>query len=118
MGLGLDTTLIFGVVGIGYMINEASVQTSKIQYDNLPVALAKSNVTNSIAYSLWLNDLSKSSRDNSPHSATYNPGVQNGGTVGGEGLDKELKLTDTFFQAPRWEASCSGASTCRSMLAT
>ena len=59
MGLGLDTTLIFGVVGIGYMINEASVQTAKIQYDNLPVALAKSNVTNSIAYSLWLNDLSK-----------------------------------------------------------
>lgn len=68
MGLGLDTTLIFGVVGIGYMINEASVQTAKIQYDNLPVALAKSNVTNSIAYSIWLNDLSKRTRHYLPRS--------------------------------------------------
>ena len=59
MGLGLNTTLMHGVVGIGYMANEASVETAKIQYDNLPVALAKANVTNSIAYSLWLNDFGK-----------------------------------------------------------
>lgn len=59
MGLGLNTTLMHGVVGIGYMANEASVETSKVQYDNLPVALAKANATNSAAYSLWLNDLGK-----------------------------------------------------------
>ncbi|SPO06137.1 related to acid proteinase PEPI precursor [Cephalotrichum gorgonifer] len=56
LGLGLNTTLNHGIVGIGYMLNEASVRTSRIQYDNLPVALAKANVTNSVAYSLWLND--------------------------------------------------------------
>lgn len=59
LGLGLNTTLMHGVVGIGYMLNEASVLTSDVQYDNLPVALAKANVTNSIAYSLWLNDFGK-----------------------------------------------------------
>jgi hypothetical protein len=71
MGIGLDTSLIHGVVGIGYMANEASVWTAKLQYDNLPVALAKANATMSIAYSLWLNDLGK--RQESP-CGTLTPG--------------------------------------------
>lgn len=59
MGLGLNSSLVHGVVGIGYVLNEASVETSDLPYDNLPVALAKANVINSIAYSLWLNDFGK-----------------------------------------------------------
>lgn len=79
MGLGLNTTLMHGVVGIGYMANEASVQTSQVQYDNLPVALAKANVTNTIAYSLWLNDLGKSRFPSLPFAAK--PGMEMGGRV-------------------------------------
>jgi len=59
MGLGLNTTLSHGVIGVGYSINEASFETASVIYDNLPVALANSNITSTIAYSLWLNDLSK-----------------------------------------------------------
>lgn len=58
MGLALKTKDVeYGLVGVGYMRNEASTQAPlrKI-YPNLPVALQMQGKTNSIAYSLWLND--------------------------------------------------------------
>ncbi|PKS08673.1 hypothetical protein jhhlp_004726 [Lomentospora prolificans] len=57
IGLGLNTSLSHGVIGVGYAINEASVNTADLVYDNLPVALARSNITSTSAYSLYLNDL-------------------------------------------------------------
>ena len=57
MGLGLETNIPFGLLGVGYEINEASVTTTKTTYPNLPVAMMQSGLINSVAYSLWLNDL-------------------------------------------------------------
>ncbi|KAM5342828.1 hypothetical protein ACJ41O_013794 [Fusarium nematophilum] len=61
MGLGLKTDIPFGLIGVGYAINEASADTADIVYPNLPVAMWKGGFTNTIAYSLWLNDLDASS---------------------------------------------------------
>ena len=63
MGLGLNATLSHGVIGVGYAINEASMETAGIQYENLPIALVRNNITATSAYSLWLNDLSKSNSE-------------------------------------------------------
>ena len=60
MGLGQETTVPFGLIGVGYDTNEASNDNSDIVYPNLPVALQKRGVINSVAYSLWLNDLDAS----------------------------------------------------------
>jgi elongation factor G len=59
MGLGLNTSVNHGLVGLGYTINEVSIRMNGSEYDNLPVAMARDNVTNTVAYSLWLNDLGK-----------------------------------------------------------
>lgn len=60
MGLATTTTITYGLMGIGYAINEASVDTMDETYPNLPVAMYQSGYINSIAYSLWLNDLDAS----------------------------------------------------------
>jgi hypothetical protein len=61
MGLGLTTTIPYGLVGVGYAANEA-ISSSKT-YANLPVNMVNEGLINTVAYSLWLNDLGK----------TYNP---------------------------------------------
>ncbi|KAI5457959.1 aspartic peptidase domain-containing protein [Mariannaea sp. PMI_226] len=60
MGLALSTTISYGLMGLGYIINEASADTADVTYPNLPVALYQARKINSIAYSLWLNDLDAS----------------------------------------------------------
>ncbi|PHH82407.1 hypothetical protein CDD82_6095 [Ophiocordyceps australis] len=57
MGLGTATSVAYGLVGVGYVNNEASVDTIQQLYPNLPVALANAQLINTVAYSLWLNDL-------------------------------------------------------------
>ena len=57
MGLAVDTNNPFGLVGVGYAINEASMMTLNSTYPNLPVAMKESDLINTMAYSLWLNDL-------------------------------------------------------------
>ncbi|XXH05352.1 Elongation factor G, mitochondrial [Hypoxylon texense] len=60
MGLGLRTDIPYGLVGVGYALNEAIVantQSASESYDNLPVLLQKQGLINTNAYSLWLNDL-------------------------------------------------------------
>ena len=60
MGLGIDTDIAYGLVGIGYALNEAIVSDTKSvssAYPNLPVTMQQEGLINSIAYSLWLNDL-------------------------------------------------------------
>ncbi|KAH8162206.1 hypothetical protein CIB48_g6028 [Xylaria polymorpha] len=60
MGLGLDTDIAYGLVGVGYALNEASVsQTAKI-YNNLPIVMRNEGLIKTNAYSLWLNDLGAS----------------------------------------------------------
>lgn len=59
MGLGLDTDISYGLVGIGYALNEAIVGGAKSVYPNLPVTMMNEGLINTIAYSLWLNDLGK-----------------------------------------------------------
>lgn len=55
-------------MGVGYPLLESIVtnapaegaslsQAQSLQYSNLPKALAEQNITNTIAFSLWLNDL-------------------------------------------------------------
>ncbi|KAI0126328.1 aspartic peptidase domain-containing protein [Xylariales sp. AK1849] len=56
MGLGIDTDIPYGLVGVGYALDEAS----KTTYDNLPVQLQKEGLIATNAYSLWLNDLDAS----------------------------------------------------------
>jgi elongation factor G len=57
MGLGTQTNIPYGLVGVGYTANEASLSTMGRVYPNLPVAMQREGLINSIAYSLWLNDL-------------------------------------------------------------
>ncbi|KAJ6443099.1 elongation factor G [Purpureocillium lavendulum] len=61
MGLGTSTSVPYGLIGVGYTTNEASLQTTRQTYPNLPVALQQAGLIKTIAYSLWLNDLSSSS---------------------------------------------------------
>lgn len=50
-----------GVLGIGYASNEVQVDVNdKDAYPNLPQAMVKEGLINSVAYSLWLNDLDAS----------------------------------------------------------
>ncbi|KAI2638640.1 aspartic peptidase domain-containing protein [Xylaria nigripes] len=60
MGLGLDTDIAYGLLGIGYVSNEASVaQTGQI-YQNLPLVMRDEGHIATNGYSLWLNDLDSS----------------------------------------------------------
>jgi len=56
MGLGLDTDIPYGLVGVGYAVNEASV-ADRIVYPNLPIVMREEGHIATNAYSLWLNDL-------------------------------------------------------------
>ncbi|TQV96962.1 hypothetical protein V2A60_000402 [Cordyceps javanica] len=60
MGLAEETDIPFGLVGIGYRGNEASLQTVRDTYPNLPIAMQTSGNIKTVAYSLWLNDLDAS----------------------------------------------------------
>lgn len=63
MGLGLNTTITYGLAGVGYMLNEAIVDTENstdAAYPNLPVVMVNEGLINTNAYSLWLNDLDSS----------------------------------------------------------
>jgi elongation factor G len=60
MGLARNTDINYGLVGVGYASNEAATTTDYELYPNLPVAMRNSGFINSIAYSLWLNDLDAS----------------------------------------------------------
>ncbi|KAI0451946.1 aspartic peptidase domain-containing protein [Xylaria acuta] len=60
MGLGLDTDIAYGLVGVGYALNEASVSQSAHIYDNLPLVMRNEGLIKTNAYSLWLNDLGAS----------------------------------------------------------
>lgn len=57
MGLGVRTNIAHGLIGLGYVINEASMDTVDATYPNLPVAMEQGGLINTVAYSLWLNDL-------------------------------------------------------------
>lgn len=63
MGLGLNTTIAYGLVGVGYTLNEAIVDTENslsAAYPNLPVVMVNEGLIGTNAYSLWLNDLDSS----------------------------------------------------------
>jgi hypothetical protein len=60
MGLATDTSVPYGILGLGYPLNEASTDISNVTYPNLPAALERDGLINTIAYSLWLNDLAAS----------------------------------------------------------
>ncbi|KFX92552.1 hypothetical protein O988_07216 [Pseudogymnoascus sp. VKM F-3808] len=61
MGLGEETTISIGILGIGYANSVANVFTgSGTSYVNLPLALVNAGLINSPAYSLWLDDIQSS----------------------------------------------------------
>lgn len=58
MGLGIDTDIPFGLLGVGYPANEAGVSSGRINpYPNLPVQMVAEGHIKTVAYSMWLNDL-------------------------------------------------------------
>lgn len=62
IGLGIETDISYGLVGVGYAVNEAIVGTTKSLssvYPNLPVNMVDEGLINTVAYSLWLNDLGR-----------------------------------------------------------
>ncbi|KAK4447594.1 mitochondrial elongation factor g 1-like protein [Podospora aff. communis PSN243] len=64
MGLGIRTDIAYGLVGVGYALNEAivgSTQETSSAYPNLPVNMMEEGLIITVAYSLWLNDLDASS---------------------------------------------------------
>ena len=60
MGLGLQTDIDFGLIGVGYMLDEGLTATAEEIYPNLPIAMQEAGLINTVAYSLWLNDLDAS----------------------------------------------------------
>lgn len=63
MGLGSKTDIPYGLVGVGYALNEAIVADTRqasSAYANLPVQLMNEGLIPTTAYSLWLNDLDAS----------------------------------------------------------
>lgn len=56
----MQTNIPYGLVGVGYAINEASLSTIGRTYPNLPIAMEREGLIKTIAYSLWLNDLDAS----------------------------------------------------------
>ncbi|KAL4864874.1 hypothetical protein BDV12DRAFT_158546 [Aspergillus spectabilis] len=52
-GVAMSSNIDKGILGIGYSTNVAS----RYRYPNLPELLVQNNITNSNAYSLWLNQL-------------------------------------------------------------
>lgn len=58
-GLATNSSETLPVFGIGYASLEASVQHGSKAYYNLPYTLVNASLVNSIAYSLWLDDLGK-----------------------------------------------------------
>ncbi|KAK9463271.1 acid protease [Lipomyces oligophaga] len=62
IGVATEGNATEGIMGIGYASNEAIVSQSSgsKEYNNLPVLLYKQGLTNSVSYSLWLNDLDSS----------------------------------------------------------
>ncbi|KAF2128916.1 acid protease [Dothidotthia symphoricarpi CBS 119687] len=60
-GVGYTSSSSEAVLGIGYAINEVAVNRGGLDpYPNLPQKLANDSTINSVAYSLWLNDLDAS----------------------------------------------------------
>ncbi len=58
MGIGIDTDIPFGLLGVGFPVNEAGVASGVIKsYPNLPVQMAAEGFTKTVAFSMWLNDL-------------------------------------------------------------
>ncbi|KAL5353040.1 hypothetical protein ACLOAV_001069 [Pseudogymnoascus australis] len=61
MGLGEETTISIGILGIGYANSVANIFTgSGTSYANLPLALVDAGLINTPAYSLWLDDIKAS----------------------------------------------------------
>jgi hypothetical protein len=60
-GIGYSSSSPEGILGIGYTINEVQVNRAGLNaYPNLPQKLKNDGFINSVAYSLWLNDLDAS----------------------------------------------------------
>ena len=56
-GVGYNSSSAQGILGIGYATNEASIPTTGKSYNNLPEVLVNQKLINTMAYSLWLNDM-------------------------------------------------------------
>ena len=66
MGLGLETDISYGLAGIGYPPDAAAMadMPGGAGYLNLPTVLMREGLINTVAYSLWLNDLGKMTQQN------------------------------------------------------
>ncbi|SMQ54356.1 unnamed protein product [Zymoseptoria tritici ST99CH_3D7] len=56
-GVGYESTTQDGILGIGYPTNEVQISFGGPLYDNIPVSMVKEGYINTLAYSLWLNNI-------------------------------------------------------------
>ena len=88
-----------GVLGIGYPINEVqSARNDKRPYPNLPRALTDEGFIQSMAYSLWLNDLGASTGQimfGGVNSAKYHGSLQTLPVLSRHGVTAELTIAMT-----------------------
>jgi hypothetical protein len=57
MALATNTTIKYGLIGIGYRVNEAGVGDGNITiHPNVADGMVSSGLIQTQAYSLWLND--------------------------------------------------------------
>ncbi|KAL5116659.1 hypothetical protein ACEQ8H_005408 [Pleosporales sp. CAS-2024a] len=59
-GIGYTSSSPEGILGIGYAANEVAGRAGLPSYPNLPQKLVDDGYINTVAYSLWLNDLDSS----------------------------------------------------------
>lgn len=95
MGLGLDINANFGTMGVGFNGSEGTPD----KYPNLAQMLVVQNLSSTIAYSIWLNDLGKFGEITLETAISTNNFAENGsGSIlfGGIGKPQFLVLGASF----------------------
>ena len=98
-GIGYESSSPEGILGIGYPVNEVAVNNAHLKpYNNLPAAMANTGSIQSIAYSLWLNDLEANTGSilfGGVDSAKYHPPLQTVPTIAESGVNAEFIIALT-----------------------
>lgn len=101
-GIGYSSTNAQGILGIGYPLNEVQVGRARLKpYNNLPAQLAADGTIQSMAYSIWLNDLDANTGNilfGGVDQAKYTPPLLSLPVESNSGAYAEFMLTLTRLQ--------------------
>ena len=101
-GIGYDSSSGQGILGVGYMTNEALIGTTGRTYTNVPQQLVDDGVISANAYSLWLNDLDASTGSilfGGVDTAKYNGDLQTVPVIKEQGVYQEFIIALTGLTA-------------------